>query len=514
MMKNGIVYHKEMTGIAQMHKQLYDHGLKGLSAVLVETGSFIAGSYAIPSFKMLTGGNPDNLPDDRDVDIWLPEIDQRTQTKNLATLTNFLVGAGYNWPQTITMRGKDMPSTYRRLNTSIYRMYLFYGPGLLDVQVLCLREGVGDDPAEIVRDFDMTMLQRWYDGKEIQSTTLGKNALVERMLTVNIDSRDVRTQTFGEWIRTLKRLIKYQDRQFQVTWTDEMTRVVRESASKHILLDGLQLWLLRRWNECVRQLDANLPYLVVTTLPPACRIEHLRVGTTMDGRFVIDSISPMLHWNELTQQEQQDTLSIVHMFSGTNPLARRVKVHGGAKGAPVEDHRVSTLVPFPTFERRTSTYKIASTTNVYVVKLAESMAAEEFLKMNQKDNIIVVDPKGNMNGFSRSRMIQSKTYMACTNVGNMQEMGAISTRGRRGAIAQVPLGEYTIYVPQKQLLAAMGSSDIYFGVQEKDGHFDATISQDTLDGNANFVSADYCQEGSDKPIWRIFGIDTDQDIME
>ena len=93
-------------------------------------------------------------------------------------------------------------------------------------------------------------------------------------------------------------------------------------------------------------------------------------------------------------------------------------------------------------------------------------------------------------------------------------MGAINTRGRLGAIAQVPLGEYTIYVPQKQLLTAMGSSNAYFGLQEKDGHFDATISQETLDGNADFVSADHCQEGSDKPIWRIFAIDTDQDIIE
>ena len=61
-----------MADTLKMHKQLTDHGLKGLSTVLVETGSFIAGSYAIPSFSDLTGGNPENIPDDRDIDILLP----------------------------------------------------------------------------------------------------------------------------------------------------------------------------------------------------------------------------------------------------------------------------------------------------------------------------------------------------------------------------------------------------------------------------------------------------------
>jgi hypothetical protein len=71
--------------------------------------------------------------------------------------------------------------------------------------------------------------------------------------------------------------------------------------------------------------------------------------------------------------------------------------------------------------------------------------------VNEKDNIIVVDPKGNMNGFSRSRMIQSKTYMACTNVGNLQEMGVVD-----GVPSPKSLCEYTIYVPQKTTISGHG----------------------------------------------------------
>jgi len=59
-------------------------------------------------------------------------------------------------------------------------MYLFYGNGLLDVQVLCLREVVGRDPAGIVYNFDMTMLQRWCDGKNVQSSTVAQDALRDR----------------------------------------------------------------------------------------------------------------------------------------------------------------------------------------------------------------------------------------------------------------------------------------------------------------------------------------------
>jgi len=36
-------------------------------------------------------------------------------------------------------------------------------------------------------------------------------------------------------------------------------------------------------------------------------------------------------------------------------------------------------------------------------------------------------------------------------------------------IAQIPLRDYTIYVPHKQLVEAMTSSDVYFGIQEKKG---------------------------------------------
>ena len=500
--------------VAQMHKQLSDHGLAGLSEVLVETGSFIAGSYAIPSFNLLTGGNPNGIPDDRDVDIWLPRLDRATQTQHLGTLTTFLVGAGYNWPRTINMRGRDSrdkPSSYRRLQSSLHNMYLFNGDGLLDVQVLCLREVVGRDPAGIVHNFDMTMLQRWYDGKNVQSSTVAQAALRDRKLSINMKSRDVCTQSFGEWIRTLKRLIKYQDRQFEVTWTDEMTQEALKTASQFLLnTEGLQLWFLRSWNECVRKLQANLPYLVITTTPPACRIEHLRVVATMDGRFVVDSVPPMLHWNELTQQQQVSALSIIPRLSVLNPAARIVRVRGGAPGTPIERHRVSTLVPFPTYESRKSTYKVALGMEVYDVEFADSMEVREFLQTNETDNVILVDSKGSMTGASRSRLIRTKTYMACTNVGNLLSMGTGSTQGRRGAIAQIPLRDYTIYVPHKQLVEAMTSSDVYFGIQEKkDGHFEATISQETLDGDANFVSADHCQEGTDKPISRIFGLDVE-----
>lgn len=510
-----------MADTLKMHKQLTDHGLKGLSTVLVETGSFIAGSYAIPSFSDLTGGNPENIPDDRDIDIWLPY--SKTQTSKLGTLTQFLVGAGYEWPTTLYVRGSmesALPTSYRRLKTSISRMFLFHGVERIHVQILCLHETVGGKPAEIVHNFDMTMLQRWYDGKEVQSTTVGQTAFSDRLLTVNTDSQDVCDQTLGEWVRTLKRLIKYQARQFQVTWTDKMSQLALKTASQLVLnSNGLHLWLLHNWNDCVRKLDANLPYLVITNKPPASRIEDLRVITTTDGRFILDSVPPMLHWNELTQQEQQDALPIDGALSqsphatarGGNSRSRLLHVHGFDRSETVlpQRHRVSTLVPFPTYERRTSIYEVVTgTTTVYAVALAEHMDAREFLKQNETDNVILVDPQGNKTGLSRSLLIKSKTYMACTNVGDLRDMNANPTFRHRGIIAQIPLGEYTIYVPQKQLLTAMRSSDVYFGLQEKDGHFEATISQDTLLGHANMVSADHCQEGSSKAVWRIFGIDT------
>lgn len=161
---------------------------------------------------------------------------------------------------------------------------------------------------------------------------------------------------------------------------------------------------------------------------------------------------------------------------------------------------VATCIPFPRFE--VLARPLGDEKRVFSMEMATYVEERAYLSTNPKDHIIIMDPIGHKFGLSRSHLLAAKEYTACPTPDSMNLQDVVHGE----FIVQIPL-HYTIYVPQPQLLSALQSSFVYFGVRETGMGFDHTVSRETLEGGT-YVSADHCQTGSHKAIWTLYAIPT------
>jgi hypothetical protein len=293
------------------------HGLSGLSEVLQKTNSFIAGSYAVP-IEDLMKGQTDPV-DDRDIDIWMimGEEDEFEYSKRLSLLARFFAAKGYSWPQVVGVRHMEGDIFhYKRMEHSILKMYTLKCETRIapPIQILVLTPLAGSTPEEIVRKFDLTLMMRWYDGKELTILPEAARALENRVLEVNV-SQEFEKQNMREWHRTARRFQKYTARNFKLMWqADPLDRLLLDSAAISIYSPYdcvLSIQLLERWNKEIRAFAEQLPYLGVTMCPPATTLSHLRVFCSRNNsRFSLNP-DPRLPWKELTTGEQESALPVL-----------------------------------------------------------------------------------------------------------------------------------------------------------------------------------------------------------
>jgi hypothetical protein len=393
------------------------------------------------------------------------------------------------------------------MERSISRIYTFRGsvPTMPPVQLLVLKAQAGCIPEDIVRHFDLTLLQRWFDGQRLVVLPEAREALEQRQLVINVSS-DIREQTMSEWVRTARRLHKYTERNFEIQWqSDPVDTLLLQAAADGIYkpwIRTLELQTLEMWNMQIRALGSSLPYLVVTVCPPATSIVHIRIVRTMNNRLFMNA-HPRLHWSELTNEERESALPIqVPSNQQRNRVVRvrRMSRHNNWAPNVFEKENVATLIQFPLFEVRSQ--PILRSTTLFSMAMAEEMDSMQYLAMNPKDHIIILDPQGKKFGLLRSQLLATPTYLACPTPESMNMQDVI----RKGFISYIPL-TYNVYIPQEQLLAALKSSFVYFGVYPMNVRFDYTVSMETLEGGT-YVSANHCQAGTDKQLWNLYAIRT------
>jgi hypothetical protein len=234
------------------------------SNLLVRTGAFVAGSFTLNASLEQPLAFAAN-----DIDIWLPHTSYTMS--HMATIVSFFVEQGYNWPIR-SIRGDGSP--YLRLETTVHTVYTMSVKDRINVQVILMRDNT--TPMDIVKNFDLTMLQAWYDGRMLHTTTTAAEHTAHRIMEVNIESDQVANQTSAEWLRTLRRISKYQARGFTL-----VTNNIPHMGFLHTLLAHPDVHItktfIEKWNEYVYKEHIGLPYIFLTSKGGV-----LSVGTTRE----------------------------------------------------------------------------------------------------------------------------------------------------------------------------------------------------------------------------------------
>ena len=479
-------------------KQLDAHNLRGLKQIISRRGCFIAGSYTIPLQELTLG---QGLPDDRDIDIWIPTTSHTNQLTVVSELTQYMVHRGYAWPVVHSVRNTTElgTSSYRRLEHSIRKMFtLRHATDRTApyVQFLLLTEQAGHTPEEVVGKFDLTLLKRWYDGTNLFVSPDARDALRERQLILNVSSNDFRQQSMSEWVRTARRLQKYSARNFTIQWNSDLDELLLDAFARNIYHIGprdskLRLPSMERWNTVIRDLSGRLPFLAVTVCHPAKTLADVRVVRAMNERLLMDSDS-RVHWKELTQQEQESALPIgmprSHMNKGTFLVETIVRYALNGSDSVTYDENVDTFIELPKFE--VYPYPLNRTqerdTTVFSFRMGEFVDETGFRDANPEDHVIIVGPDGTKFGLLRSQIWEGKLYMTCTTP---------------EVVIPVPIC-HDRYIPLEQLISALESSFVYFGVHAMGIRSVHPISRKQLD-DGSFVSAEHC---TDRQIWNIYAI--------
>ncbi len=177
--------------------------------MLRATQSFVAGSFLVPCVSDAICNWEAN-----DVDIWTMECP--LSMSRILDLTKFLLDAGYGFPP--TKCDIDFKTDYGRFAQTVKSILTYrHVASKKCVQVLLLKNKACFSAIKIVEHFDLTLVQMYFDAQEhnvITCTHAALYALNNNAIIVALQSQEVQDQSFGEWIRTVGRIVKYEIRRF------------------------------------------------------------------------------------------------------------------------------------------------------------------------------------------------------------------------------------------------------------------------------------------------------------
>jgi hypothetical protein len=135
---------------------------------------------------------------------------------------------------------------------------------------------------------------------------------------------------------------------------------------------------------------------------------------------------------------------------------------------------------------------------------------KEYLAADEQDNIIILGP-----GEGRARGTNAVCFTRSDIEKQLQDLTTITLPclGPNGAFpvdanaqfVKIQLREFPVYVPKSDVLAMISSSARVFEPKLSNLTLQTTASADAVE-NSDFVSADHCQAGTTKKIYRIHGI--------
>ena len=232
------------------------------SNMLINSNAWIAGSYVLQSVI-------NENWEESDIDIWAIDKPYADHYSPLCTIFSYFKNLGYtytkNWkahwnPKKITDKYGDSElinkiknnmlqynikeiSSYRRLRSSLSEMWTFKKDGYRKVQIMLLkpiynilsnfnffskettRYDYVKELKKYISEFDLSSCQIYYTGKTIcgLNTNTIQNSK-DKMMELTIEAAN--RQSPNEWIRTLKRLVKYCNRGFSIIWPEKVLKIL------------------------------------------------------------------------------------------------------------------------------------------------------------------------------------------------------------------------------------------------------------------------------------------------
>jgi len=400
--------------------RLVGDGLQGLSTILHKHGACIAGSYVVPWYETKDGG--DHIPD---IDIWVPYTeDADTIIHVVAALTSFLYTRGYKLPRvsyasspsrTCTHR---VPNAYKRIQQMIDQIICFRGVDATrrHVQVIVMRKAGGASPASIIRHFDLTIVQRYFDGVHVWSTPRSTNDVESRLLCINSVSDIIKNQTFPEWIRTLTRIQKYSTRGYAVS--GELVTFLLSCIPRSIVQDARIVKVLNRpglpravnsvnmevymhkWNTLSGRIQwpgSEGLVVTLTVCPPGVTMQEVHVCMVCT-----ESTLPVA-WSLVPEGQRR---ALLPRTTTTNDC-RTIYWNK-------TEHLISTLTPFPSLDQVLPSAFIPDIEEVvYDHIMLEERKVGEYIEEDIANHLIVYDTRCTPCTLTREQIRNAKVYLPC-----------------------------------------------------------------------------------------------------
>lgn len=385
--------------------------LDGLGKLLQDTGAIIAGSYTLqfpinnPSSNdrvdflrqmhqdlqcIPSGDKPlfDTSPRYHvpgDIDIWFPgELKPEQIQRTLWKYVEFLSERGYRLPRRYTMRPdptllmnhpfnpddghleKDMlpdvelKDMYTRMRDSIQEMHIFSHGSLNSftgkyvrrpaVQLIFTKGAA--TAQDVVKGFDLHISRQYYDGTGWYLHSKAVDDIKNRQLTLNLDSEQMQAQSFPEWCRTLKRMVKYFVRGYDPAATvyDDVMKYVPRAYSKESGVSlirasrgiGVNLGkYITEWNYMSQLLTRLCKFENIPSSVPSVILKARGSGTTvsclslgLSTRFMgMDCGSGWLVWNPLVEHDEKEDASLRELSVPRGLKSNRTIMGLGTKNA-------------------------------------------------------------------------------------------------------------------------------------------------------------------------------------
>jgi len=436
--------------------RLTKDGLTGLWDLFSEHKIYLSGSYLLPGYT----ASIEHIPD---IDIWIPFSDNSDAAQLIvACLCKFFLIKGYDLPRNTYTSGHRRKSlSYKRIQSVMDRIITFQGvkSQRRKIQLLCLKKEGGRTPVEIVSNFDLTVVQQWYDGSHVWMLPAAMEAMTKNTLRLNTESSTIMNQTFPEWTRTLNRLYKYNSRGYTIDSSvlGQLMRSVIDSLAKAAMFQ-------RNWDKVQRIFQNQLNYegyirefnevCSVLSWPLSQQAPFITLAVRAPGNTLKDVYACVVSL-PLEKNQEPMYLNSVNLLGGhaclpklvEDPDARTVRWLGIT-------HLVCTLVPFPNV---CTIYRFPDSQPKIVVDqhaeihdhiYMENSTVQSYIDADYGNNFVVYIGS-HTNTLSRAQLKSSIMHLPCkkTDSADRSGLGLLSLHALVGIL--LPSGNY--YVPNTQL---------------------------------------------------------------
>ena len=347
-----------------IEQRLASDGLSRLTRLLqtYKQKVVIAGSYTF-AIHPEEQTKPEVRPGD--MDLWIPWLPNNESPKVLGAVLACLVDSGYS---EVSSRHQNPDArlsgtrndSYKRMDDMIDTIYTVREPPLdfqdrRKVQILLLQKAGGRDAEEVIRHFDLNLSRQYYDGFRVwRPRPVGDDVRAHR-ITLNTTSAVIRDQSFGEWVRTLRRIHKYIRKGFTmspsvVSTVYELVPAALATCEWYRVDSSFALDMpgyIREWNQLVKG-HPRLPSIAFTVEPPGRYVSDVRlvlcenpiVPAYPEKTRGEDSHPEYLtkHYNRLLDHERKS----VTQPTGTTGKSKSIYLDWTARSV-----HVSSLVPYP-----------------------------------------------------------------------------------------------------------------------------------------------------------------------